>query len=561
MDSASRFVRAATDLPDAEQGWLGALLEICSSGPVALSEAWRRAWFTPRAGCAVILQPESGAAYLYVGPAQSSDAGRIQADLVSAALLLDDMVNCGIATTYDATQAPTGVLRCIGGGFDTPRVVMEHGAPRLVLDPEGDYTEDPSAIRNARGEVVYDGLPLGTELSALLLRYTCGVLAIRPTLHATLLRSRIAPPRVADRSAPADAAIVSADAVPPASTGERGASPRTALHDAGLAADDLATLPLRPRPPARTRTRRRPRWVAILVACKLSVAFGVAIGVYVDDFSDVLDLSRQAQVAMPPRRAVSPTPPPTVPASTAAANMPQVWPQPSIDDRDVDPPPADASVAMQAAEATALVGTDISQWSGNGVRGAAAVFDAVPDLHFAFARVAYGRRLDHEFHTNWRLMGERGIYRGGYLFLRLDEDPIAQVDNAVEALGPATANDLCLTIDFEEQSFHPRQPAPARHDVRRIVLAALDRARDRLGCMPLLYTNWNMGSTYLDDPRFTPYPLWIADWTEAAAPRLPPAWTTFAFWQRSDRLPASPSPADLDVFAGTPVELGRLVRD
>ncbi|MFR0657130.1 hypothetical protein SB719_21540, partial [Pantoea sp. SIMBA_079] len=83
-------------------------------------------------------------------------------------------------------------------------------------------------------------------------------------------------------------------------------------------------------------------------------------------------------------------------------------------------------------------------------------------------------------------------------------------------------------IDFEELSFTPHGPPHDTQDVARIVLTALERARHRLGCMPLLYTNWSMGSTYLHDPQFAQYPLWIADWTDAPAPRLPPAWTTFA---------------------------------
>ncbi|MDC7807112.1 GH25 family lysozyme [Luteimonas sp BLCC-B24] len=553
MHSAIRFVRALASLPETDRAWLRAVLAACADGPIALSEAWQRAWFSPRPGTGLILQPDAGAAYLYVAVAQAGTRDRLGAETLSAAVLLADMARCGIATAHPVAHATPGAFRCIGDIFDTPRVAVEHGTPRIVLNAAGDYTEDPTEIRCAGGDVRYVGHPFGPEASALLLQFTSGVMAIRADARATALRDSLAsertrPTRVEAEGAPepTDADAASPDLVDealPHTTWDAAAWPGSAFSASAS------------RPTRRRRAHRCPRWVAALVACKLCVAFGVGIGVYVDDVAEFLAVSQDISADAHP----GPLPPSQSPtASAQPPAMPETWPTPLREDHDLDP--HDATVDIPQPAPSALLGTDISQWSGHGARGASAVFDAVPDLHFAFVRVAYGRRLDHEFHSNWQLMAERGIYRGAYVFLRLDEDPIAQVDNAVDALGPATSRDLCLAIDFEELSFTPRGPPHDKQDVARIVLAALERARHRLGCMPLLYTNWSMGSTYLHDPQFAQYPLWIADWTDAPAPRLPPAWTTFAFWQRSDRLPASPSAADLDLFPGTPADLARLLR-
>ncbi|KLJ01915.1 GH25 family lysozyme [Luteimonas sp. FCS-9] len=559
MDAAIRFVRALDNLTRTERDWLRALLDMCTDGPAALGDLWQRAWFEARPGAALILQPESGAAYLYADVSQDNQSDHARADTLSAALLLADLVRCGFASAHHTSHTTAGAFRCLGRRFHTPQIALEHGTPRIVLNEAGDYSEVPSEIRSSRGEILFTGHRLDAESAGLLLQYTSGVLAIRPAVQVAWLREAL------DAGHPAPASFdVDEIAVSPAIAS---ALPASALDPHLDAPAPQAEAPRDSRPAfkdtRRPRRRRGPRWIAVLVACKLSVMFGVAIGVYVDDASEFLDLSRQAR-ADTLRRSTQPMPPqPDTAIRSAPAEVitaPEAWPKPVYEDETHARDTAQVTEAPHTSDGTTLLGTDISQWSGNGTRGARAVFEAVPDLHFAFARVAYGRRLDHEFHTNWQLMGERNLYRGAYVFLRLDEDPIAQVDNAVEALGPASPRDLCLTIDFEELSFNPHHPAHSKPDVRRIVLAALEHARDRLGCMPLLYTNWSMGSTYLDDPQFAQYPLWIADWTDAPAPRLPPPWKTFAFWQRSDRLPASPSPADLDLFPGTHADLVRLVR-
>ena len=59
-------------------------------------------------------------------------------------------------------------------------------------------------------------------------------------------------------------------------------------------------------------------------------------------------------------------------------------------------------------------------------------------------------------------------------------------------------------------------------------------------------------------PALAPFPLWVAHYTHAC-PNVPAAWSTWTFWQHTDRgaVPGITGPVDLDLFAGTPDELPR----
>ncbi|WP_255209087.1 hypothetical protein [Paraburkholderia youngii] len=107
------------------------------------------------------------------------------------------------------------------------------------------------------------------------------------------------------------------------------------------------------------------------------------------------------------------------------------------------------------------------------------MFSVAPRIDFAFARVAYGKWPDPEFLANWKIMKKQGVYRGAYLFFRLDQDPIEQVDVAVGTIGAPAMRDLCLTIDIERPLDRAISKADrhqgsewfrARHSVEIIVL-------------------------------------------------------------------------------------------
>src|ERR1041384_4712497 len=73
-------------------------------------------------------------------------------------------------------------------------------------------------------------------------------------------------------------------------------------------------------------------------------------------------------------------------------------------------------------------------------------------LSFGFARViddATGTTADPEFAHNWQGMGDSGIFRGGYYFLRASRNMTQAADLFVSTIGQLAPGDLPPVIDVE----------------------------------------------------------------------------------------------------------------
>ncbi|MGF6812681.1 GH25 family lysozyme M1 (1,4-beta-N-acetylmuramidase) [Paraburkholderia sp. Clong3] len=510
---------------------------------------------------------------MYLSENFEKDCAREAERTLALAMLIEGLVADGFAFRFQTSSTQRGQGRCIGAAFQDPHVEVATGRPRIVINSAGDYTDDPATILNQKGEVVYRSICLSQDAYDLISSATHGMLMLRAPERAAL-QAALAPPTPRDLAPPhgsarerqhdalthgstdtqSDNAPGSAETTPDASTRRRRVLPRAGTIAAAVVLGASALTAIA------AWCFRIPDEVNSAVMLGVSTACSAAVG-------RVLSSAPVAVASQPVGRG-SVT---TQPASTGVAS--NALPAPA-------PRAAVAAPTLGALDATGVLplrngddavvkvdsmpgnahGLDVSQWSGGGKAGAEAVFAAVPHLDFAFARVAYGTRLDPEFSINWAIMGHRSLYRGGYLFLRLDEDPVEQVDGAVRALGEARARDLCLTIDFEEMSLNKPQAYPPVEQVQRTIIAALKHVSQTMKCTPVIYTDWAFGQRYLNSPAFARYPLWIADWTQGRQPRVPPPWTSFAFWQRSDHLKRSLDPADFDVFNGNATDLGQFSR-
>ncbi|MEM5373044.1 GH25 family lysozyme [Paraburkholderia azotifigens] len=606
-----RIARVIRSLSEVERDWLNCVLELCAKGPASLRDLWSEAWFGASSARGLIIERACAGAFFYVPVRTWSERVCEIGQTLKVAMLFDLLVAADLVQIHHAVHPLRDEVRCIGAIFSGPRVEVVGGKPRIVINEAGDYTEDPATIVSSAGEVLYRSVRLGHDAFDLLHWATQGMLLIRPVDRAVLLAALQMPDRLetAKRSSdggdalrrPSDVAKAtdvrddheSAEVRRSASNAyvpdikehpdcgelQEGADPRAEASGRAQSCDSIAP------------TRRARRWFLIgtLLAHLCVAAAGLTLAkhacIQAGDVSD--DESRKTGL-------------PSVPASVSGADrsgkaeltvavdcnaaIPKGWKlvsselgrstssgalfvagigkarwsgkaigafRPECDGEEV------ATVDSRSAQ---VLGLDVSQWSGKGKSGAEAVFAVAPCIDFAFARVAYGTRRDPEFLENWRVMEKQGIYRGAYLFLRLDQDPIEQVDAAVDTIGPPGQRDLCLTIDIEPASFPFHAPLPNVTTVHRIMVAALQRVEEAMKCVPIIYTDWDTGHDYLGAVEFGRFPLWIADWTKASSPRLPPAWSDFEFWQRSDHIQNSPTPADLDIFNGSAADLKRLVR-
>ena len=148
---------------------------------------------------------------------------------------------------------------------------------------------------------------------------------------------------------------------------------------------------------------------------------------------------------------------------------------------------------------------------------------------FAFAKATGGTYYtDPEFSANWNGMRAEGIIRGAYHFYYPNEDATQQAENFVNVVGKLRKGlDMPPVLDVElTEGMDSSQ-------IQQGVATWLSYVQQKMGCTPIIYVDPSFANEYLGD-RFSNYPLWVAEYTNAPAPSLPNAWSIWSFWQYSE---------------------------
>jgi lysozyme len=174
-------------------------------------------------------------------------------------------------------------------------------------------------------------------------------------------------------------------------------------------------------------------------------------------------------------------------------------------------------------------------------------------ISFAFIRVSDGGYVDPLFATNWAGARAAGVLRGAYQFFRAGQDPIRQADMVAQlAIDP----DLPPVVDVETTDGQTGE---------RVVSALttwINRTKALQKLSPLVYTGWgfwdDLPASRLAIPHLAG--LWQAEWG-VPCPRPASGWRDWVFWQTTEhgRVDGIPVEVDLDVFAGTEVDLDGLL--
>ncbi len=186
-----------------------------------------------------------------------------------------------------------------------------------------------------------------------------------------------------------------------------------------------------------------------------------------------------------------------------------------------DPPVLEGAVC---APGETLFGIDVSYYQGN-IDWNAVAADGVT---FAIVRVSHSTQFfDPEFYDN--LAGSRaaGIHTGVYQYFEPDEDPIAQADLMLDALGPLQPGDLPPMIDVESTG----GLGPAA--VANAVQAWIDHVEAALGVKPLIYTGHYFWNDNVASAAFGEYPLVLA-WYNDCPGDVPIGWDMWTMHQYCD---------------------------
>jgi lysozyme len=198
------------------------------------------------------------------------------------------------------------------------------------------------------------------------------------------------------------------------------------------------------------------------------------------------------------------------------------------------------STVCGAPAGGAVQGVDVSHYQG--------AFNWASGRSFGYAAIGDGTGYaDPMFGTNWANMQGAGVLRGAYQFFEPSEDPTAQANLMVAAVGRLGPGDLPCMIDVEVTGGQSGGTIAAR------IRTWLDVVQAGTGLAPIIYTGPYFWDDNVGDASFGNFPLWIADYGPSC-PALPNGWSTWTIWQYGD----SGGSLDQDVFNGSMSELQAL---
>lgn len=187
-------------------------------------------------------------------------------------------------------------------------------------------------------------------------------------------------------------------------------------------------------------------------------------------------------------------------------------------------------------------GIDVSRWQGE------VDWQRVKDAgyRFAFIRATIGDfYADPRFYTNWTGAQDAGILVSAYHVVTPNEPAESQIAYFFDVLD-GRVSDLPLVMDVE------RDDGAEVTEISQCVRDCLQFVRARDGRGPIIYTaRWCWNRYVLTSAEWQSYDLWTASYT--TEPILPRDWSTWRFWQYSERGQVSGISAatDLNWFDGT----------
>jgi len=224
---------------------------------------------------------------------------------------------------------------------------------------------------------------------------------------------------------------------------------------------------------------------------------------------------------------------------TACSDLPASYESGEIDEAEL--------AQTVCAAGTTVEGIDVSFWQ------AAVNWQSVKNagIGFAIVRVSYGTSKDTWFDTNWQGMKDVGLVRGAYQFFLPDQDPIAQADLMLSAMGPLGEGDLPPVLDVEDTG----GLGPAALSDR--IATWIAHVEPVIGRKPIIYTGKYFWQDNVQSTAFGEYPLWIPNYS-FNCPNLPDGyWNDWLFFQYTDKgsVPGVSGNVDRNLWNGSLADL------
>lgn len=211
-------------------------------------------------------------------------------------------------------------------------------------------------------------------------------------------------------------------------------------------------------------------------------------------------------------------------------------------------------IKTKAPAKTNVYGIDVSKYQGNLVDD----IDSLNDLSFIICKATEGATYkDPDFTNNWKMIKEKKLKRGAYHFYHTDDDPLTQAKIFVETIGILSPTDIAPIIDIEQGSISGEVNAAKLHADLIVFLNYVQTATKR---KPMIYTGLAFANSYLVNPAFANYHLWIAEYSGRSEPILPVTWKKkgYKIWQKSESYRIDSKTTDFDILNGNANTLSKL---
>jgi len=202
------------------------------------------------------------------------------------------------------------------------------------------------------------------------------------------------------------------------------------------------------------------------------------------------------------------------------------------------------------AKGAVVQGVDVSYYQGSIDWGSVHASGRA----FGIARVADGTGfMDPTFAANYAGMKNAGMVRGSYIFFRPEDDPIAQGDIVLKAIGTLGAGDLPPMLDVEVTD------NVATSTIVSNINQWIAHVTAAIGRRPMVYTAPYFWST-LGSPAVAADVV-VANWGPSC-PTVPGGWSGWTAWQYADdgSVPGISGAVDLDEFNGALTDLQSYAR-
>ncbi|THU39595.1 hypothetical protein FAM09_13925 [Niastella caeni] len=215
---------------------------------------------------------------------------------------------------------------------------------------------------------------------------------------------------------------------------------------------------------------------------------------------------------------------------------------------------ADTGVLLKPA--ANVYGIDVSKYQGNLLTD----IPHIDSLHFVICKATEGiSYVDPDFASNWKLIRQKGLIRGAYHFYRSCDPPVQQAQHFLETIKDLDSTDMPPLIDIEGVDMACGADAARLEKDLLILLHYIEQKTRR---KPVIYTTLFFADSYFTDSSLMYYPLWLAEYSDKTAPRLPRLWREkgYAIWQRQNSYNINSRKTDFDIFNGTCNDLLAFIR-